>query len=94
MKEHLKLLGYMVKDKITGFEGVVTSICFDLYGCVQAVVHPPYVGDKEKDAGRYFDTKRLERRREVPVMPAPDFTVPPHVPAAESVAGPAEKPPR
>jgi hypothetical protein len=34
----LKLLGTKVRDVVTGFVGIVTSVSFDLYGCVQAVV--------------------------------------------------------
>ena len=37
---HMKLLGHKVEDKVTGFKGVVSSLSFDLYGCVQAVVTP------------------------------------------------------
>ena len=44
MQNHFELLGYKVKDSVTGFTGVVTSISFELYGCVQALVH----GDSTK----------------------------------------------
>ena len=37
---HLKLLGLKVKDRATKFEGIVQSICFDLFGCIQADVRP------------------------------------------------------
>jgi len=40
VKKHLSLLGLKVKDKVTGYTGVVASIGFDLYGCVQAIVNP------------------------------------------------------
>lgn len=40
IKKHLNLLGHEVKDKVSDFKGVVTSISFDLYGCVQADVRP------------------------------------------------------
>jgi hypothetical protein len=38
---HLQMLGFNAKDRVTGFSGVVSSICFDLYGCVQAALRPP-----------------------------------------------------
>ena len=31
MQQYMKFLGETVRDKITGVEGTVTSICFDLY---------------------------------------------------------------
>ena len=40
IKKHLDLLGYEVEDKVSNFKGVVISISFDLYGCVQADVRP------------------------------------------------------
>jgi hypothetical protein len=39
MQKHLSLLGHRVKDRISGSTGVVDSICFDLYGCVQATIN-------------------------------------------------------
>lgn len=77
MNEYLKLLGLKVKDRVTGLEGVVTSICFDLYGCVQALVHPGL--DKEGKARDlcWYDCNRLEVLDAEPVMPQPRFeTVP------------------
>jgi len=40
IQKHLDLLGHKVTDRVSGFTGVVTSIGFDLYGCIQAVVTP------------------------------------------------------
>ena len=36
----LKLLGLKVKDKVTGFTGIITSVSFDLYGCIQVIITP------------------------------------------------------
>jgi len=36
--KHLEMLGKEGFDVVTGFDGVITSVSFDLYGCVQAVV--------------------------------------------------------
>lgn len=83
MKEHFKLLGFKVRDVVTGFEGVLESISFDLYGCVQAIVKG---GLDEKGIprdGRWFDTKRLVAISDRPVMAIPAFEV---------VPGGAEKP--
>lgn len=32
VEKHLELLGMKVKDKVSGFEGVVSTLSFDLYG--------------------------------------------------------------
>ena len=40
LTKHLNLLGMRVEDRVTGFKGVVATVGFDLYGCIQAVVNP------------------------------------------------------
>jgi hypothetical protein len=67
--EHLNILGLKCKDKVTGFSGVVTSISFDLYGCVQAVVTPDAESGKNCT---WFDVTRLDVTSER-VMDVPDF---------------------
>jgi hypothetical protein len=82
----LELLGCKAKDKISGFEGVVDGISFDLYGCVQATVRPRCDKDgKPKDAF-WFDVKRLEIGKRV--MPSPAFAT---VTYGKEI-GPADKP--
>jgi len=85
MQEHLKLLGFRVRDAVTGFEGVVESVSFDLYGCVQAIVRPGLDEKGLPQDGRWFDLKRLTATApgDGPVMAVPTFVV---------VAGGAEKP--
>ena len=75
MKKHLDLLGKKGKDRVTGFIGVVTSVSFDLYGCVQVVLTPP-MKDGKKEAGEWFDVHRVEITSNEPVMVVPDFTDP------------------
>lgn len=74
MKNHLDLLGWSVKDKVTGFVGVVTHIGQDLYGCVQAIVHPKAVvekgGAQKIEDSRWFDVARLDKVGRSPVMKA------------------------
>jgi len=89
VKKHLELLGMPCKDRVTGLTGVVTSIGFDLYGCVQAIVHP---GLDEKGVLRdtlWFDIARLEITSDEPVMDRPDFEF---GYIAEGKKGPSEKP--
>lgn len=78
MKRHFELMGLKVRDAVTGFEGVVTSISFDLYGCVQAIVTPVVQKDGKQEDSRWFDVKRLAANKGAkPVMPLPDFLIVP-----------------
>lgn len=89
-EKHAAILGFKVKDKVTGFEGVAASVCFDLYGCVQIAVTPAAKDGKLED-GRYFDIQRLTVESSERVMPIPSFAA---LATAEGVhkKGPAEKP--
>lgn len=77
MKQHMKLLGFKVQDAITGFVGVVESVSFDLYGCVQAIVKPGLDEKGLPQDGRWFDMKRLTAVSDTPVMALPTFDVVP-----------------
>lgn len=68
----LSLLGLKARDRVTGFHGMVFSVTFDAYGCVQALITPPYVDNKAADA-MWFDVKRIEPAERL--MVAPDFGV-------------------
>lgn len=70
---HLDLLGLKVKDRVTGFKGVVTSLSFDLYGCIQAIVTPQANSKGDKADSEWFDVTRLEVTDDKPVMALPDF---------------------
>lgn len=67
MNEYLELLGFKVRDVVTGFSGTVTSVSFDLYGCVQAIVSPEFKDGKIGDS-HWFDLKRLKVESADPVM--------------------------
>jgi hypothetical protein len=67
--EFINILGLKCKDKVTGFSGVITTISFDLYGCVQAIVTP------DAESGKncaWFDVTRLDITNDR-VMDVPDF---------------------
>lgn len=69
-----KYLGMTVTDKVTGFSGVVTSVAFDLFGCVQADVRPAGTSkDGELRGGYWFDVTRLSVSRKARAMDLPDF---------------------
>lgn len=88
VKTHLDLLGRRVEDRVTGFTGVVASIAFDLYGCVQAVVNPGMGSDGKLGDQVYFDVSRLEIKSD-PVMDRPNYEFGLQ---AEGKQGAAEKP--
>ena len=89
LEAYMKLLGMKVRDRVTRMEGVVSSVCFDLYGCVQCIVTPG-MNDKDGklDEGAWFDWKRLEITDNTPVMARPQYE------KAGSEIGAAEKPTR
>lgn len=89
IKTHLDLLGWRVRDCVTGIEGVVTSIGFDLYGCVQAIVNRGVDKDGKVLDSLWFDIARLSQMGEARVMEPPSYE---YGSAAEGEKGPAEKP--
>lgn len=70
--ETIDLLGRRAEDRVTGQSGVITSVCFDLYGCVQVVIQPRAKPDGEMPSGHWFDIGRVKVSDES-VMAAPDF---------------------
>lgn len=89
IEKTLRLLGHKARDKISGFEGVIDSVGFDLYGCVQATVRPGLDDKGEPREARWFDVQRLEILTTEPVMTAPSFGA--DVAPAQYDRGPAEK---
>lgn len=89
VQKHLSILGLKVRDRVTGIEGVVTTVTFDLYGCVQTLVHTGVDKEGKLREQVWFDIARLKAVSSVPVMAQPDFT---SGPVAEGLKGPAEKP--
>ncbi len=90
MKEkHFEMLGKPGKDRVTGFSGIITSLSFDLYGCIQAVITPQ--ADKKEGVkdGHWFDVTRIEVTGNKPVIPLPDFC---QGYIAAGLKGAAEKP--
>ncbi|WP_444931539.1 hypothetical protein ACJJIF_07115 [Microbulbifer sp. SSSA002] len=90
VEKHLSLLGMRCQDKVTGLKGVIVNIGFDLYGCVQAIVHPGLSADGKPQETIWFDISRLEITSKKSVMERPNFEYG-HI--AEGRKGPSEKPP-
>ncbi len=71
---HFSLLGMKAVDKVTGFKGVITSLSFDLYGCITVAINPPIQKGSDKvPNGHWFDITRLQIKGRKPVVEAPDF---------------------
>lgn len=67
-----KTLGRKVEDKATGHLGIVTSVSFDLYGCVQVLVSPQ-AKNGELNVSLWFDIERLAVKDSESIMPIPSF---------------------
>lgn len=90
--DHINLLGLRATDRVTGLTGVITCITFDLYGCIQALLHPGLDANGELRSQTYFDINRLGLLDAPRAMPVPTFDLAPATVAAGN-KGPAEHPP-
>lgn len=74
----LNLLGWRVRDDVSGLEGPVVSVSYDLNGCVMALIERGYGADGKRLDTQWIDTKRLARVSDGPVADQPVFagTVP------------------
>lgn len=72
LEKHVELLGFPLKDKVTGQTGVATSISFDLYGCIQVAI-TPLTKDGTVNNGNWFDVGRIEKTGNKRVLPLPNF---------------------
>ncbi len=74
IEKHFEWLGHKVKDKMSDYEGVVTSLSFDLYGCIQADVRPTELNEKGSlKVGCWLDVSRLSVISKKPLMDQPNF---------------------
>jgi hypothetical protein len=89
MQEYMKMLGRKGRDCVTGFSGVVASVSFDLYGCVQVVLTPAVEVDGKLGESHWFDAKRIEIIDNKPVISVPSFSTQ----RAGDEIGPTVKPP-
>lgn len=91
-EDSINLLGKKAKDKITGSVGVIISVCFDLFGCIQVILNPGRIDKDGKEIPTigWIDINRLTIKNEKRVMEHPDFNV--KYNNIKSVHGPAAKP--
>lgn len=57
--DRIRNLGKQAKDKVTGFEGIITAYAIHLYGCNSYFITPKAVNGERKDSG-WFDEGRIE----------------------------------
>lgn len=73
VRSHLNLLGLEVEDKVTGTTGIVTSVCFDLYGCIQALINYKVEKEGHSVSCGWYDVSRLKILNTLPVMEKPNY---------------------
>ena len=73
--KNLNLLGYQAVDVITKKKGIITSMSFDVSGCIQALIVPKQ--NKGEDKSFWVDTKRLKNISKKPIMTPPNFLIVP-----------------
>jgi hypothetical protein len=66
MKRHL--FGFLAKDKITGFTGIVTGYCDYMTGCAQWLITPKAKEDGTIIDPRWYDDGRIELVSAKPVI--------------------------
>ncbi len=74
INKHMSMLGLKAYDMVTGMKGAITSIKFDLYGCIQVAIDPPVKKGNEENKGRYwYDVSRVKITGKKPVMKRPNY---------------------
>lgn len=91
IEKHIGFLGFRAKDKVTGFIGVIDSVCFDLYGCIQVSLKPPMNEKGEIPTGYWVDINRVKILSKKQIVTPPNFE---EGYQAEGKQGAADKPER
>lgn len=80
IEETIQLLGNRGKDLVTGQEGVITSVSFDLFGCIQVILNPGKQPDGKLGDCSWYDRNRIVVEVGERVMPLPAFLGTEHQP--------------
>lgn len=92
MNAYMELLGLKCRDRVTGFKGIVSSVSFDLYGCVQVSLTPEVDKEGKAGDGYWYDHKRIDVLDKTPVMARPIYET--KRPGQEIGAAEKPRPPR
>lgn len=84
IEDAIGMLGFEATSKVDGFKGVVTSVSFDLSGCLQLYVSPRADKDMKLPGGIWIDINRLDITSKEPVMDQPEFLDDPPGPTDKS----------
>jgi hypothetical protein len=85
------MLGYSAKDKVTKQCGVISSVCFDLYGCIQVLLTPLKVKNNiDIRPQGWFDINRIIITNKKRIMTHPSFEN--KYNNVNDTGGPSEKP--
>jgi len=71
VQESVNILGRYARDKITGIFGPITSVSFDLNGCVQCIINRGLDKDGKPYEGYWMDIQRMDLEPSDPIMPLP-----------------------
>lgn len=85
-------LGFKAKDKVTGAKGMISTVCFDVYGCIQVILDPQKV-NKDGTVGKnigWIDINRVQIEGKKRFFEPPDFNI--KYKKEKEIHGPAEKP--
>jgi len=74
-QEVINCLGKKAQDKITGATGIIASVSFDLYGCIQALINPCKVDKdgKEVFSMGWIDINRVKILGDKTIMENPHY---------------------
>lgn len=86
--ENIELLGKKVVDKMSGAKGVITSISFDLSGCIQGTITSQ--SGKTPELSFWYDIKQFKVISKIPIVEPPNYMGIGHV--AEGKNGSVDKP--
>lgn len=93
----LNMLGMEAVDQVTQNAGVVVSVSFDLYGCIQAALKPKgHNKDMMAFNGAWLDAHRLKMTSDTPITTIPTLKMMPEQDQDNqgTQKGPAELPPK
>ena len=90
IEKYMNMMGLEAEDKVTKVKGVITSLSFDLYGCIQVTLTPKVKKDGDRADSYWYDVNRINiLKSKKRVMDVPDFE---DGPVAEGKKGGFDKP--